>query len=115
MKNKKDDVGCLTVLIFWGAFFAVTGFLTNLPRDVAKRVPTPVPTRQPTPTYSGPSPADCAKETNEEWANLCWEAIEDYHRDRQRVEEHDYGFDEPAYDEPHYYDPFEDGRFVDSP
>lgn len=69
------------------------------------------PTRMPTRTsaYSGPSPADCAKETNEEWANLCWNVVEEYYRDRQdniyNYEPDDYYYDEPS-DEP-YYDLFE--------
>ena len=71
----------------------------------------------PTPTYSGPSPDDCANETNEKWAALCWDAVADRYIDDMRdYEPYDYYYDEPSYEEePYYYDPFEDGRFVDGP
>ena len=113
MKDQDRGPSCLVVFLFWGVFLGGIALAQNFSIDVDKKVPTPVPTRIPTPTWAGPSPEDCRRETDEEWANLCLEAIEEHYTDMQQSS--DYEYEGTDYGDPEYYDPFEDGRFVDGP
>lgn len=116
MKKQEGEIGCLAFTAYWILFFVGAVLLGYIFRPVDKinhvRTPTHIPS--PTPTYSGPTPADCREASDEEWANICWETIEDYYRNRQREEEYDYAPDYSDSDEP-YDEPFDDERFVDGP
>ena len=113
MKDQEGNASCLAVFLFWIVFIGGGMLLQNYSRSTDHKVTTPVPTRAATPTWAGPSPEDCRRETDEEWANLCWEAIEEHYTDMQQSS--DYEYEGTDYDDPEYYDPFEDGRFVDGP
>ena len=102
--DDETNPGCIAAVIVVIMLIAWSAFTQNYSTVNRRATPVP-PTPVPTPTWAGPSPEDCKKETDEELADLCWEVIIEHDEEMSRRED--------FYDSLH--DGYDPSDFADDP